>query len=163
MTVTANTADYAGNPLGADDIWTFTTMAEPPMQTYFGDLHNHTSYSDGSGTPSQALAAGEAAGFDFMAISDHSYAIDDSEWANTLTAVEAATDADFVALRGFEYTQGAEGHINVWNSTRHACRTNTGCTICDYTPNLEAGSTVQGFYPWLVSARPIWRSMRPVR
>jgi hypothetical protein len=152
MTVTANTADYAGNDLGTDAVWTFTTIAEPPMQTYYGDLHNHTSYSDGSGTPSLALAAGEAAGFDFMAISDHSYAIDDAEWANTLTAVNAATDADFVALRGFEYTQGAEGHINVWNSTRHACRANTGYSMCDYTPNLEAGVTVQGFYPWLVSA-----------
>jgi uncharacterized protein YdeI (BOF family) len=151
MTVTADTGDYAGNTIGADDTWTFSTMAEPPMQAYFGDLHNHTSYSDGSGTPSQALAAGEAAGFDFMAISDHSYSIDDSEWANTLSAVNAATDADFVGLRGFEYTQGAEGHINVWNSTRHACRANTGYTMCDYTPNLEAGSTVQGFYPWLVS------------
>ncbi|MRR52583.1 MAG: hypothetical protein EG825_17040, partial [Rhodocyclaceae bacterium] len=128
-------------------------MAEPEMQTYFGDLHNHTSYSDGSGTPTQALAAGEAAGFDFMAISDHSYAISDSEWADTLSAVETATDADFVGLRGFEYTQGAEGHINVWNSTRHATRANVpGCTMCDFTPNLEAGVTVQGFYPWLVSA-----------
>ncbi|TLN18881.1 hypothetical protein FDZ74_06505, partial [bacterium] len=154
VTVTANTTDYAGNPLGiVDDVWTFTTGTEPPMQAYFGDLHNHTSYSDGSGTPTQALAAGEAAGFDFMAISDHSYAISDSEWADTLSAVEAATDANFVALRGFEYTQGAEGHVNVWNSTRHATRTNVaGCTFCDYTPNLEAGVTVQGFYPWLVSA-----------
>ena len=152
VTVDGTTADAAGNPLGTDDTWTFTTMPEPEMQVYFGDLHNHTSYSDGSGTPAQALAAGEAAGFDFMAISDHSYAISDSEWADTLAAVEAATDENFVALRGFEYTQGAEGHINVWNSTRHATRTNVaGCTMCDYTPNLEAGVTVQGFYAWLVS------------
>lgn len=153
MKVTANTADIAGNPLGADDVWTFTTAVEPPMLAYFGDLHNHTSISDGSGTPEQALAAGEAAGFDFMAISDHSYAISDAEWSDTLNAVNAATDSDFVALRGFEYTQGAEGHINVWNSVRHATRTNVaGCNFCDYTPNLEAGVTVQGFYPWLVSA-----------
>ena len=152
MKVTANTADLAGNPLTADNSWNFTTMEEPPMQAYFGDIHNHTSISDGSGTPAQALAAGEAAGFDFMAISDHSYAIDDAEWANTLAAVNAATDADFVALRGFEYTQGAEGHINVWNSERHAVRTNTGCTYCDYTPNLENGTTVQGFYDWLSKA-----------
>lgn len=152
MTVTGNTSDFAGNPLGADDVWTFTTMAEPEMQVYFGDLHNHTSYSDGSGTPTEALAAGKAAGFDFMAISDHSYAISDSEWADTLSAVNAATASDFVGLRGFEYTQGAEGHINVWNSERHATRTNVpGCTYCDYTPNLEAGTTVTGFYPWLVS------------
>ena len=57
-----------------------------------------------------------------LAISDHSYSIDDSEWANTLTAVNNATSDTFVALRGAEYTQGAEGHINVYNTVRHPCR-----------------------------------------
>src|SRR4030065_232705 len=105
------------------------------MNGYFGYIHNHTSYSDGSGTPAQALAAGEAAGYDFMAITDHSYAIDDGEWASILDAVNTATDADFLALRGFEYTQGAEGHINVYNTAYHATRTNVaGCTYCVYTP-----------------------------
>ena len=153
VTVKGVVADYAGNTLGEDAVWNFTTMEEPPMQIYYGDLHNHTSYSDGAGTPAQALAAGKAAGFDFMAISDHSYAISDGEWDDTLAAVNAATNESFVGLRGFEYTQGAEGHINVWNTTRHATRSNVaGCTYCDYTPNLEAGSTVQGFYGWLNSA-----------
>ena len=147
-TVRGTTTDWAGLPLGEDYVWSFETSIEPPMLVYFGDIHNHTSISDGSGTPTQALAAGEAAGYDFMAISDHSYAIDDTEWANTLAAVEAATNSNFVALRGFEYTQGAEGHINVYNTVRHAVRTNTGCAYCDYTPNLEAGSTVAGFYQW---------------
>ncbi len=135
--------------MGSDSAWTFDTMVEPAMNVYFGDLHNHTSISDGSGTPAQALAAGEAAGFDFMAISDHSYSIDDTDWAETLAAVNTATSSNFVALRGFEYTQGAEGHINVYNTVRHAVRTNTGCVFCDYTPNLEDGSTVQGFYTWV--------------
>ncbi len=150
VTVKGTTADWAGLTLGEDIVWSFDTSVEPPMTVYFGDLHNHTSISDGSGTPAQALAAGEAAGFDFMAISDHSYAINDTEWADILTAVNAATDSDFVALRGFEYTQGAEGHINVYNTVRHAVRTDTTstCTFCDYTPNLEAGSTVAGFYQW---------------
>jgi uncharacterized repeat protein (TIGR01451 family) len=152
VTVLGTVTDWAGLPLvGGDSVWTFTTSVEPPMNVYFGDIHNHTGYSDGSGTPASALAAGEAAGFDFMAITDHSYAIDDTEWDATLAAVEAATDADFVALRGFEYTQGAEGHINVYNTVRHAVRTDTGCAYCDYTPNLEAGSTVAGFYGWLAT------------
>jgi len=149
-TVAADVADWAGNTLGTPSTWNFETAVEPPMSAYHGDIHNHTSYSDGSGTPTEALAAGRAAGFDFMAITDHSYAIDDSEWGDILSAVNAATvDGTFVALRGFEYTQGAEGHINVYNTVRHAVRTNTGCAYCDYTPNLEAGVTVQGFYPWL--------------
>lgn len=149
-TVKATVSDVAGNPLGSDTVWSFTTAAEAPFLAYHGDIHNHTSASDGSGTAAQALAAGKAAGFDFMAITDHSYAIDDSEWASILTAVHNATvDGEFVALRGFEYTQGAEGHINVYNTTRHAVRTNTGCASCDYTPNLEKGQTVDGFYHWV--------------
>ena len=63
VTVLGTTADWAGLTLGEDKIWSFETSIEPPMLVYFGDIHNHTSYSDGSGTPAQALAAGEAAGF----------------------------------------------------------------------------------------------------
>jgi predicted extracellular nuclease len=151
-TVSADVADWAGNPLGTASAWSFETAVESEMSAYHGDIHNHTSISDGSGTPTQALAAGRAAGFDFMAITDHSYSISDADWADTLAAVEAATiDGTFVALRGFEYTQGAEGHTNVYNTPRHAVRTDTTstCTMCDYTPNLEAGETVEGFYPWL--------------
>ncbi len=151
VTVKADVTDRVGNPLGTDAVWSFTTAPEPPMHVYFGDIHNHTSYSDGSGTPDQALASGKAADMDFMALTDHSYAIDDAEWQSLLDAVNAATiPGQFVALRGFEYTQGAEGHINVYNTTRHAVRTNVpGCTFCDYTPNLERGVTVEGFYHWV--------------
>ncbi len=148
VTVSSGVTDWANNPVAATS-WTFTTSAETPMRAYFGDLHNHSSYSDGSLTPTDAFAHGKAAGFDFMALTDHSYAIDDGEWASTLSAANAATDASFVAIRGAEYTQGAEGHINVYNTVKHPCRTNTGAAFCDYTPNLEAGVTVDGFYHWL--------------
>jgi uncharacterized protein YdeI (BOF family) len=154
VTVSTNIDDWAGNSLIEGDTWSFTTTAEQPMQVFLGDIHNHTSISDGSGTPAQALAAGKAAGYDFMALTDHSYSINDTEWESTLSAVNAATvDDEFIAIRGFEYTQGAEGHINVYNTERHAVRTDTTntCTYCDYTPNLEAGSTVEGFYEWAAS------------
>jgi len=149
VTLSSGVTDWAGNPVAATS-WSFTTSSETPLRAYFGDLHNHTSYSDGSLTAATAYATGRANGFDFMAVTDHSYAVDDSEWANMLTAANNATiDGQFVALRGVEYTQGAEGHINVINTVRHAVRTNTGCAFCDYTPNLEAGVTVDGFYHWL--------------
>ena len=142
--------DWAGNGLSGVKTWSFTTNSEAVLQAYHGDLHNHTSYSDGSLTAATAYATGKANGFDFMAVTDHSYAVDDGEWADMLAAAEAATiDGEFVALRGVEYTQGAEGHINVINTVRHPVRTNTGCAFCDYTPNLEKGVTVDGFYNWL--------------
>jgi uncharacterized repeat protein (TIGR01451 family) len=149
VTVSSGLTDWAGNPLAATS-WSFTTSSETPMHAYHGDLHNHTSYSDGSLTAATAYATGRANGFDFMAVTDHSYAVDDGEWADMLTAANNATiPGVFVALRGVEYTQGAEGHINVINTVRHAVRTNTGCAFCDYMPNLEAGVTVDGFYHWL--------------
>ncbi len=154
VTISAGVTDWAGLPIPDEQrAWSFTTQVEPEMFAFHGDIHNHTSYSDGSGTPQQAFAHGQACGLDFMAITDHSYAISDSEWEDTLAQAEAATqDGVFVGLRGFEYTQGAEGHINVYNTVRHATRSQvSGCTYCDYTPNLEQGVTVEGFYHWLAN------------
>ncbi|MGQ9522890.1 MAG: Ig-like domain-containing protein [Anaerolineae bacterium] len=151
VTISPDVTDWAGNPVAESDrTWSFTTQVEPPMHVFFGDLHNHTSYSDGSLTPYNAFTRAIAAGLDFLAVTDHSYAIDDAEWQDTLTqATQFTQDGVFVALRGFEYTHGAEGHINVYNTVRHAVRSDVGCAYCDYTPNLEPGVTVEGFYRWL--------------
>lgn len=151
LTIAAAVTDWAGLAVvEGDRSWSFTTQPEPPMFAYQGDIHNHTGYSDGSLTPYEAFTRAKAAGLDFLAITDHSYSIDDTEWADTLTQANAFTvNGQFVGLRGFEYTQGAEGHINVYNTVRHAVRSDVGFTYADYTPNLEKGETVQGFYPWL--------------
>jgi hypothetical protein len=152
VSISAGVTDWAGLAVPEGQrTWSFVTQAEPEMLAFHGDLHNHTSYSDGSGTPQQAFAHGLACGLEFMAISDHSYAVSDSEWQDILDQAEAATqNGVFVGLRGFEYTQGAEGHASVYNTVRHATRTEIpGCTYCDYTPNLEQGVTVEGFYHWL--------------
>ncbi len=151
LTIAPAVTDWAGLPVVAGDrSWSFTTQSEPPMTAYQGDIHNHTGYSDGSLTPYEAFTRAKAAGLDFLAITDHSYSIDDTEWADTLAQANAFTEnGQFVGLRGFEYTQGAEGHINVYNTVRHAVRSDVGFTYADYTPNLEKGETVQGFYPWL--------------
>ncbi len=128
------------------------------MHVYHGDLHNHTSYSDGSLTPYDAFTRAVAAGLDFLAVTDHSYAIDDAEWADTLTQANAFTrDGAFVALRGFEYTQGAEGHINVYNSVRHAVRTNTGLRLLRLHPQPGGRAS-----PWRASTAG-WRSPAPRR
>lgn len=155
LSIAEAVVDWGGNSLPtAQRTWSFTSETEPEMFAYHGDIHNHTSYSDGSGTPNDAFTKARAAGLDFLAVTDHSYSIDDTEWADTLAQANAHTvNGAFVAIRGFEYTQGAEGHINVYNTVRHAVRSDTTatCTMCDYTPNLEAGVTVNGFYPWLAN------------
>lgn len=151
FTIAPAVTDWAGLAVAdADRSWSFTTQIEPPMTAYLGDLHNHTGYSDGSLTPFDAYTRAKAAGLDYLAITDHSYAVDDVEWADSLAQAEAFTENGvFVGLRGFEYTQGAEGHVNVYNTVRHAVRSDVGGVYADYTPNLEKGETVDGFYNWL--------------
>lgn len=70
----------------------------------FGDVHNHTRYSDGSaGTPGDAYAAAEAAGADFLATSDHNFMLTDDEWALTRQHAADATTRQFAALAATEY------------------------------------------------------------
>lgn len=54
----------------------FALLLAPPASAqtvFFGNLHAHTSYSDGSGTPDEAFAMARASGLDFMAISEHNH------------------------------------------------------------------------------------------
>jgi uncharacterized repeat protein (TIGR01451 family) len=131
-TVTRGVQDLAGEPLANDVVWTFTTAAGPlllgddittggassasGMQVYFGDLHTHSGYSDGSGTPADAFATARANGVDFLALTDHAFMLTEAEWQDTLNQANVATVAgQFVALPGFEFTH-SKGHINVFGS-----------------------------------------------
>src|SRR5262245_21670963 len=45
--------------------------AEPKV--FFGLMHGHTSFSDGSGDPDEAFEMAKDAGLDFMAITEHNH------------------------------------------------------------------------------------------
>jgi hypothetical protein len=89
---------------------------------YFGDLHTHTSYSDGVGTPWDAFAAADAAGADFMATTDHvhypygSLMLTPELWTDTLNAAQYYTSDHFVAMAGYELWLPWAGEINVYNT-----------------------------------------------
>lgn len=130
-----------------------------------GDLHAHTCYSDGEGAPADAFAAVKAAGrLDFFAVTDHSewlefpFCADEAcvftpveclatslpartEWEDTLAQAEAATDASFVGLRGFEWSHPAEGHANVLGSSAYT--------------NFLATPAMAPFYAWLLAPPPL--------
>jgi hypothetical protein len=96
------------------------------------DLHNHTTLSDGSGYPQTAFRSLRANGLDVAALTDHSrwasafigplrapgwIGIDDRAWALTAKLADAAdAPGEFVALRGFEWSDARQGHMNVWGS-----------------------------------------------
>jgi DNA/RNA endonuclease YhcR with UshA esterase domain len=141
--VKAAVEDKAGNAMGADYVWSFTPTAAT-FDAYHGSIHNHTGYSDGTADPNTAFTRGRERGLDFMSVTDHSYSISDAEWEDTLVQANNHTvDGTFVALRGCEFTQGTEGHTNVYNTIRHPVRNDTGEDYADYTPTLS------DFYDWM--------------
>jgi hypothetical protein len=87
----------------------------PVYSLYFGDLHAHTSFSDGVGTPYEAYALAIEGGADFMAITDHHYLLSEDDWQLTRVIADEYTSEDFVAIAGFEYFITGWGEINVFN------------------------------------------------
>ena len=90
------------------------------LQIYWGDLHGHTTMSDGNynivtrirdrddNTPANYLHfARDMAGLDFAAISDHDYRLDQEKWSNIVKeANRANVPGEFVAFAGVEW-----GHV----------------------------------------------------
>lgn len=113
--------------------WNFYVGKEV-YNTYFGQLHSHTNYSDGQGTPEEAYAwARDMGKADFFAVTDHSNSLDSdtsatladgsmsSEWKNLHTIADKYNEnGKFTAIAGFEMTwsgsTGGWGHINTFNT-----------------------------------------------
>jgi PHP domain len=120
------------------------------LRLFYGDLHNHTGYSDGIGRPEEALRQMRARGLHFAAITDHGEFFDRDttireahKWEATARQVAALTDDDFLAIRGFEWSSPHQGHSNVW------------CSVA-YTGHHDTGDrSMQAFYDWLTSAQPV--------
>lgn len=104
------------------------------------------------GNPAVHYAAAKAAGYDFYAATDHSQDAafqppgpDNPTWVESKKQAAAATDANFVALAGFEYSEndgpGGTGHLNVYNSA-------------DILNALLPGVDLPYFYKWLATAKP---------
>ncbi|MBD3239701.1 MAG: hypothetical protein GF331_03885 [Chitinivibrionales bacterium] len=92
-----------------------------PLSFFFGNLHSHTEYSDGQGTPEQAFDwARDSAGYDFYVVTDHAEMLSASEWDSTGAIADSRNeDGAFVALRGFEWSHPIFGHICVLNTSTY--------------------------------------------
>lgn len=87
-----------------------------------GDLHVHTDWSDGRATLAEMVAGAEAAGHDYVAVTDHAtgpgmvggVGLDDDRLREQLPAVrEADDDADVDVFAGVEANIGADGAVSV--------------------------------------------------
>jgi hypothetical protein len=84
-----------------------------PYRFLWGDLHAHTSYSDGLYLPEEAYQyAHLSAKLDFFAVTDHSQYLTTDEYADIVAQADKADEpGTFAALYGVEETEGW-GHIN---------------------------------------------------
>ncbi|MCL2696206.1 MAG: CehA/McbA family metallohydrolase, partial [Clostridiales bacterium] len=122
----------------------YTLQATGGEKFYFGVLHSHTNFSDGTGTVEQAYAyARTARKTDFLAVTDHSNSLDTAtnlasmdgaklgpiysggftKWEIGKAVAAAATDGAFVGMFGFEMTwSGQYGHITTLNTPGYVSR-----------------------------------------
>ena len=93
--------------------------ADSGYNLYFGNLHAHTSYSDGTGTPEEAFKhMKESKAGDFGAITDHSEHLTkkSSNWEKTKELQDKYTDENFVAIAGCEVQLGYDtGEMCTYN------------------------------------------------
>jgi hypothetical protein len=91
---------------------------------YFGNLHSHTSYSDGVGTPAGAYQFARVSAptpLDFLAVTEHNHSGAGMQLSNyALGQAEAAAandDGNFVAIFGQEWgIISTGGHANVFEA-----------------------------------------------
>ncbi len=85
---------------------------------YYGHLHNHSTISDGSGSPDRAYRyARDNAGLDFFSLGDHAEAISSSEYRNMKSIANSYNrDGSFVTFWGFEWSSSTYGHILITNA-----------------------------------------------
>lgn len=162
------------------------------------DLHNHTLLSDGEGRADQAFAMMRAAGLQVAALTDHASTnkhgtkiaactstcgaatgLDEAGWEAHGRFADAANEpGSFVALRGFEWTTLALGHMNVWFSSAWIDGLTSGGfgsareaeyviqqgplagmseTTRPVTDGAPSAGSVRGFYDWLAAPvdRPV--------
>jgi hypothetical protein len=104
------------------------------------------------GPPSEHFARAKTNGYDFYAVTDHSQeapfaptSFTNAAWRATKQEAAGATDRNFTALAGYEYSEnngpGGVGHINVFNSA-------------EYLNALAPGRDLPYLYQWLKTATP---------
>lgn len=117
---------------------------------YFGDLHSHTSFSDGwEGTPETAYLAARTAAADFLATTDHNWMLTPEEWAMSLQMADECTSREFVAMAGYEYWMPSSGEINVYGATTMPPSTINPANHGNPGNHAPGWDALPTFYDWL--------------
>ncbi|HAZ36661.1 MAG TPA: DNA-binding protein [Clostridiaceae bacterium] len=155
-------SDKKGNK--GEYTWSFS-VGQEEYNHYYGQIHSHTNYSDGTGTPDEAYAyAKDNAKADFFAVTDHSNWFDndkqgrffidndpakgenDCPTSEKWTKLHQIADkyneeGKFAAIAGFEMTwsgsTGGWGHINTFNTKGFETRSNSDVDLKTYYDKIS--------------------------
>ncbi len=130
-------AEKEGYADSAVSTFQYTLRQNEKYNIYFGQLHSHTSYSDGAGSCEEAFVhASGVDNLDFLAVTDHSNSFDNanqadiadgsvsSEWVEGHALAEQYTTDTFVCLFGYEMTwSNGLGHMNTFHTNGFQSRT----------------------------------------
>ena len=96
-----------------------------------GDLHMHSTYSDGRTTPFAMVLASLDAGMDFVSVTDHDC------YKGSLNAIEKVkqNDIDILALAGEEVSVGGKKDMSVSQGNGHILSINASRSIQDQRKN----------------------------
>lgn len=120
----------------------FTKKENENYNIYFGQVHAHTNFSDGTGSVEDAFNyAAKVDNLDFLAVTDHSNSLDNEsksvlsqnvdtnatdEWTLGHSLAKQYSSSDFTCMYGFEMTwSNGLGHMNTFNSAGFQSRTQT--------------------------------------
>ncbi|MBQ2532664.1 MAG: CehA/McbA family metallohydrolase [Lachnospiraceae bacterium] len=119
----------------------FTKRQNDKYNIYFGQIHAHTNFSDGAGSPEEAFehASKEVDNLDYLCITDHSNSLDDAsesditkntdkdatkEWTRGHELAKQYSTEDFTCIYGYEMTwSNGLGHMNTFNTEGFQSRT----------------------------------------
>jgi hypothetical protein len=150
----------------ADESWGEDRMARQselpiivrnPYRFLWGDLHAHTSYSDGGWYPSEGYRyARDVAKLDFFAVTDHDRITTLDEYADIIAQANSFDEPGrFVALWGFERTNGETGHMCFYMTD--TTQTPNALTDC-YRFAGENGLLGHFNHPWKNKPDQSWRN-----
>jgi len=163
------------NCIDSDPIsFTYTAKkAAGGEKNYFGQIHSHTTNSDGAGTLTEAYEwARDDAKLDFFAVTDHSNSFDtankddkagtynlgaynssNAKWqAGKAAAAAAAVPGEYVSLYGFEMTwSGGPGHINTYATEGFVSRNNAELNSKTNDAGLKAYYELLKLHPESIS------------
>lgn len=98
--------------------WKFYIKEKEKLNYYFGNLHSHTSYSSGQGTPLEAFNSARKMHMDFWAVTDHSKAMmKEEKWRGYKYARDKFNKKykKILAVCGKEISVKGIGHLNLFN------------------------------------------------